>query len=44
MTQSVTGKRKCHPQYILYGIKCSDNSNLVPKHHHKKNSEVGIDT
>lgn len=44
MTQSVIGKRKCYPQYILYGIKCSDNSNLVAKHHHTKKSEVEMDT
>jgi len=44
MTQSVAGKRKCHPHYISYGIKCSDNSKLVSKHHHTKNSEVGMDT
>jgi hypothetical protein len=43
MTQSVTGKRKCHPQYILYGIQCSDNK-LVSKHHRTENSEVGMDT
>jgi len=44
MTRSVTGKRKCHPKYILYSIKCSDNSKLVSKQHHTKNPELGMDT